>query len=80
MAAYTIHINERTKEGRGVVNYLREKGIIPPTIRAKKPTAQEQSVSPELQSKLDKAREEYRRGETLHFETVEEMNVWLEAL
>ncbi len=29
MATYTIHINERTKEGRGLVNYLREKGFIP---------------------------------------------------
>lgn len=29
MATYTIHINERTKEGRGIVNYLREKGLIP---------------------------------------------------
>lgn len=29
MATYTIHINEKTKEGRGLVNYLREKGFIP---------------------------------------------------
>lgn len=29
MATYTININERTKEGRNVVDYLREKGLIP---------------------------------------------------
>ena len=29
MATYTIHINERTKEGRVLVSYLREKGLIP---------------------------------------------------
>lgn len=80
MATYTIHINERTKEGRGVVNYLREKGIIPPPITAKKPAAPEQALSPELQSQLEQAREEYRKGETLHFETAEAMNAWLEAL
>ena len=28
MATYTIQINERTKEGRGLVNYLRELGVI----------------------------------------------------
>lgn len=80
MATYTIHINERTKEGRGLVNYLREKGLIPPIKTADKPTTHEQGISPELQARLDKAREEYRKGETLHFETAEEMNAWLEAL
>ena len=30
MATYTININERTREGRGLVNYLRELGIIQP--------------------------------------------------
>ena len=28
MATYTININERTKEGRSIVDYLREKGLI----------------------------------------------------
>ncbi|EFM00959.1 hypothetical protein HMPREF0658_2098 [Hoylesella marshii DSM 16973 = JCM 13450] len=28
MATYTIHINERTKEGRGLVTYLRSIGLI----------------------------------------------------
>ena len=29
MATYTININERTKEGRSIVDYLRGKGLIP---------------------------------------------------
>ena len=29
MATYTININERTKEGRSIVDYLRERGLIP---------------------------------------------------
>lgn len=31
MATYTININERTKEGRGIVAYLRSKGVISAT-------------------------------------------------
>ena len=30
MATYTIHINEQTQEGRSLVNYLRELGLIAP--------------------------------------------------
>ena len=37
-------------------------------------------ITPELQAKIDRAREEYRRGETLHFESKEEMHAWLDAL
>ncbi len=29
MATYTININERAKEGRSIVDYLRGKGLIP---------------------------------------------------
>lgn len=29
MATYTININERTKEGCNIVDYLRGKGLIP---------------------------------------------------
>ena len=36
-------------------------------------------ITPELQAEIDQAREEYRRGETLHFENAAEMNAWLEA-
>ena len=37
----------------------------------------EQTISPELQAKIEKGRQEYLRGETLHFETKDEMNKWL---
>lgn len=37
-------------------------------------------ITPELQKKIDKAMEEYRNGETRHFENVSEMNQWLDAL
>lgn len=37
----------------------------------------EQTISPELQAKIEKGRKEYLRGETLHFETKDEMNKWL---
>ena len=37
-------------------------------------------VSAGLQACIAKAREEYKRGETLHFESAEEMNAWLDSL
>ena len=37
----------------------------------------ELTISPELQAKIEKGRKEYLRGETLHFETKDEMNKWL---
>lgn len=40
----------------------------------------EKTISPELQAKLDKAREEYKRGETLHFDTAQDAIAWMEAL
>ena len=33
-----------------------------------------------LQSKIDKARNEYKNGKTLHFDNIQEMNAWLEKL
>ena len=43
-------------------------------------TEESSGITPELQAKIDQAREEYRRGETLHFESKEEMHAWLDAL
>ena len=37
----------------------------------------ESSISPELQARIDEAREE---GDTLHFESLEQMNNWLDSL
>lgn len=80
MATYTINIDERTQEGRGIVTYLREKGLIPPFKTAHKPTKQKQGISPELQAKLDRAREEYKKGNYVSCSTKEELNAFLEAL
>ena len=43
-------------------------------------TEEPSGITPELQAKIDRAREEYRRGEPLHFESKEEMHAWLDAL
>ena len=43
-------------------------------------TEESSGITPELQAKIDRAREEYRRGENLHFESKEEMHAWLDAL
>ncbi len=37
-------------------------------------------ITPELQKKIDKAMEEYKNGETRHFENATEMNRWLDSL
>lgn len=41
---------------------------------------EENVISPELQAKLDQARGEYERGETLHFDTAQDAITWMEAL
>lgn len=38
------------------------------------------TISSELQAKIDKAREERKRGETLRFETAQDAIAWMEAL
>ena len=43
-------------------------------------TEESSGITPELQAKIDSAREEYRSRETLHFESKEEMHAWLDAL
>lgn len=44
------------------------------------PTGADNEITPELQAKIDKGREEYKRGETLHFETAQDAIAWMEAL
>ena len=43
-------------------------------------TEEPSEITPELQAKIDRAREEYRRGETLHFENAEEMHRYFDSL
>lgn len=37
-------------------------------------------MTPELKTQMDKAREEYKRGETLHFDTAQGAIAWMETL
>ena len=38
------------------------------------------AITPDLQAKLDKAREEHRNGETLCFGTAQDAIAWMETL
>lgn len=40
----------------------------------------ELTITPELQTKLDVARDEYNKGVTMHFDKKEEMHDWLKSL
>ena len=37
-------------------------------------------ITPDLQAKLDKAREEHKSGETLYFSTAQDAIAWMETL
>lgn len=41
---------------------------------------EDNTIDEELQKKIDKAMDEYKKGETLHFENSTEMNRWLDSL
>ena len=38
------------------------------------------AITPELQEKIDKARQEFREGRTTHFETAADMQKWMDEL
>lgn len=38
------------------------------------------NITPDLQAKLDKAREEHKSGETLYFNTAQDAITWMESL
>lgn len=38
------------------------------------------TITPELQAKIDKARQEYKEGKTLHFESAEAVKKWMDEL
>lgn len=38
------------------------------------------TISPELQAKIDKAKQEYKEGKTLHFESAEAVQKWMDEL
>ena len=47
---------------------------------SKNKTMKENVITPDLQAKLDKAREEHKNGETLCFDTAQDAIAWMEAL
>ena len=38
------------------------------------------TITPELQAKIDKARQEYKEAKTLHFESAEAVQKWMDEL
>lgn len=42
--------------------------------------ARQNDITEELQKDIDEARKEYKRGETLHFESAADAQKWMEAL
>lgn len=38
------------------------------------------TITPELQAKIDKARQEYKEGKTQHFESAAEVQKWMNEL
>ena len=46
----------------------------------KNKTMEENVITPDLQAKLDKSREEHKKGETLCFDTAQDAIAWMEAL
>ena len=57
MATYTIQINERTREGRGLVNYLRELGVIKPQARSKALEATRRAMDELRQGKVTRCKD-----------------------
>ena len=47
---------------------------------SKNKTMDENAITPDLQAKLDKAREEHKSGETLCFSTAQDAIAWMETL
>ena len=71
-------LKEKAKaSNRSLNNYVESLllGILHPSK-----AVDENVITPELQKKIDEAKEEYRNGETRHFENATEMNQWLDAL
>ena len=57
MATYTIQINERTREGRGLANYLRELGLIKPRAGSKGSEATRRAMDELRQGKVTRCKD-----------------------
>ncbi len=72
-------LKERAKESnRSLNNYV--ENLLLNILHPQKKETPANTISPELQRQIEQAREEYKNGQTLHFETSEEMNAWLDSL
>lgn len=60
MATYTITINERTKEGRGLLYYLQSLGVL-------KSASEGKEISEAMHKKIDKAIEDVKNGKYKRF-------------
>lgn len=47
-------------------------------VRHKRPKRNYNVITPELEAIIEQAREEYARGETIHFDSIEEMHRYFE--
>ena len=73
MATYTITINERTKEGKSLLNYLDSLGLI-----CHKPD--KNAISEAMKKMIDKAIEDERRGQVMRFGSLDKLRKHLDTL
>ncbi len=66
MATYTITINERTKEGKSLLNYLDALGLI--FHKTDKNT-----ISESMKKKIDRAMEDERTGRVMRFDSFDKL-------
>ena len=71
-------LEERAKATNSSLNNYVESILMDFMNRNK--TMEENVITPDLQAKLDKAREEHKKGETLCFDTAQDAIAWMEAL
>lgn len=63
---------------RSLNNYV--ESLLINLLHPSTPMVDGNTITPELQGKIDKAMLEFKNGETRHFENATEMNSWLDAL
>ena len=71
-------LKEKAKASNRSLNNYVESLLI--SILHPSEVVEDNTIDEELQKKIDKAMDEYKKGETLHFENSTEMNEWLDSL
>lgn len=71
-------LKEKAKASNRSLNNYVESLLI--SILHPSEVVEDNTIDEELQKKIDKAMDEYKKGETLHFENSTEMNKWLDSL